>query len=211
MHYWIRFASSWIGVLPLFIGLVNFKKLSPSLKIILYSCAMYVVVERVLFYFWQNHFNNIPFFHIFTAVEFILFTYFFRQELKSIINPKLFDSISIIFVLFTIINAIYFQSIFKLNSYAKTLESFFFIVFALISYYSLLYKNTSKNLNYNSLFWVSCAVLIYSAGSLILIIVAEFIDANYPDISKMNWAFHSFLNILFFCLISIPLWKPNKM
>jgi len=207
----IRTISSWISIVPIVSGLWLWNKLSAAFRFIWLYCLLSLIVEQLLHYFAKNGINNMPFFHFFPVIEFALFVLFFKNELKGIVNTKFYYLLPLLFMLITIINIIFFQSLFELNSNTTSIESVVLVFLSLYAFYILVKNMSLTNHLFARLFWVSSGILIYFSGLLLFFILNNFFAENIFRLYTIGWIYHAFLNINLYVFLSIGLWKQQKI
>jgi hypothetical protein len=208
--YILRLTSSWIGVLPLIIGLLHFKRLNSPLKVIWAYCLLSVVSEQIIFFLWKHHINNMPFFHVFTVLEFLLFYLFFKLELGNSFNKPYIKLIAIAFPIFCLLNAVFFQNILEINTNTRPMEAAILIFFTGRGMFLSLTSNNTSTFVFNYFVWVCGALLIYFCGSFVLFIITKFLNHSNMSAYKIGWSYHAILNIIFYCFFSIAIWKHPK-
>ena len=208
--YILRLISSWIGLLPLIIGLFYIKKLNPPIKVIWVYCLLSVISERIIFFLWKHHVNNMPFFHVFTVLEFLLFYLFFKLELGDSFDKIYVKVIAIAFPLFCIVNGVFFQNILEINTNTRPLEAAILIFFTGRGMILSLAPNMIPKFVFSYFVWVCGALLIYFSGSFLLFILTKSLNNSNLSAYKIGWSFHAVLNIIFYCFLSIAIWKHPK-
>jgi hypothetical protein len=171
-------------LLPVVIGLFKLKVLPASAKIIWYyllvSAAVSiaaVVIGRVL------HANNLPVIHLYTAIEFVLFCLFYKSILED--NSKWFAWLAILFIIFCIINALFFQSIYTYSSYTRSVEALLCLLFSLNYFAKLAADTKEKKISTQPGFYFNCGIFLYMSASFMLFVFSNFI---IQQSSKHNYA-----------------------
>jgi hypothetical protein len=108
--------------------------------------------------------------------------------------------------LFIIGNSIFFQSIFKFNSFAKTFVQVTIIGYAILYFYNLVENQVLPITQSKSLRLINSAILVYYSGSLFIFMCSNLYLEN-KQIYVPFWAFNAILNFLFQLLILVGLWK----
>lgn len=206
----IRYLSTGIALIPVVIGLRQYKFLSPGHRTLFFYCLLSLAVETVVLLLWTRRLNNLPIFHAFTCLELLLFANYFKQEIHSkFFNHYLVVSLTAFFCFF-VFNILFLQGLNQFNTYSISAESFLLLTYASISLFILLKQPQLGNPITSSLLLVCSAILIFNSGNLFLFIMGDYLAAHFRSLSKLSWVFHSVLNIFSFVIFGIALWKQKK-
>jgi hypothetical protein len=192
------------------IGLIRIRYLLPQQKIILGYCLLSLIAESISFYLWRQKTNNMPLYHLFPVLELSIFLWYFEKNYGQLANHCLHKTILISYILFTVINFLFFQHLYELNTYSRTFESLIMIYLAISGFYLLLKGNYIEEKLVFQFTAVNTGILLYFSGSLLYFILGNFLGSNEIQLYKLGWIFHAFLNIVFYCILSLSLWKPKK-
>jgi hypothetical protein len=153
-----------IMLIGIVIGLMRFKRLSASSRVLLLLLFITPVVELLAFYCAVHYRNNSMVYNPFTIVQFALIGLaFFSEKKQSVYLTSLF-----LCILLAVFNGIYFQPFFlTLNTNSILLTSLFIIIWYftfLVSYF----KNADGySLKQLPLFWVGGGWMFFSVVSII--------------------------------------------
>lgn len=195
--------------LPLFVGIIFFKKHSVPLRYIVYLLLATVLVEvaaRVLIVYKQP---NLPLLHIYTPLQFALIAWVYQLYLHKIYPRYLIPIVILIFSAYSLINSLFIQSIFTFNTYARAIENILLIILALSYFYKMLRELKVKYLEKHPMFWINSGVLIYFSGSLFIFIFSNYILPS-QSLSQFFWIIHAFLNIFINIFYAIGLWLSRE-
>jgi hypothetical protein len=188
-------------LLPVIIGLLKLKALPVHAKIIWYyllvSAAVSiaaVVIGRVM------HANNLPLIHAYTAVEFVLFCWFYKTILQD--NSKWFWILGILFVLYCIINAVFFQSIYTYSSYTRSIEALLCLLFTLNYFAKLAADTKEKKVIEQPGFYFNCGIFLYMSGSFTLFVFSNFIIQSSRHNYAVIWVIYAALVLCMYLLFS---------
>ena len=117
--------------------------------------------------------TNNPVYHIFTVVEFALYAIIYRYFLHSAKWNRILNFSILGFVLFELINLLFFQPINISNTNSLLLEGLLLIFFSLNLFLQIRSDMAYQNLFKEGIFWFNCAVLFYYSVTI------------------LNWGFHS--------------------
>jgi hypothetical protein len=182
----------WCIFLPIVIGLLKFKLLPKNARIIWYYLLVSAVVNFAASFIGRRlHLNNLPLIHVYTAIEGVMFCWFYKITLEAPKSNPLYRWLPVLFVLLCIINALFFQSIYSYSSYTRSLEAIFCILFALNYFARAITDNKGKELILLPAFYFNAGIFIYFSGAFMVFVFSNFIfnlsDSNYYII----WVIHA--------------------
>ncbi|MBQ4819895.1 hypothetical protein [Aquimarina sp. MMG016] len=153
-----------------------------------------------------------PLYHFFTAIQFLLIVHIYRTVLSKIFSKLFFIIISIGFIVFAIINTLFFQNLNTFNSNVTTLMGFLVIFFSLSYFYALLKEVKYSVLEKNPMFWINSGFLIYFSSNLILFYMNNTLFKGTAEASLTLWGLHAIVNIVLTLFYTIALWvNPKKL
>ena len=202
--------SSWSLLFPLLVVLLRWHRLDDvqlSLAVYLVVAAGFEGMSNILWPAFE--WSNLPLLHLYTFVQFILLAWVYRVHLHKTLSLPLQRAFLGGFALFVVLNALWLDGIENFNPHARAVESILLVVLALSYFYSLMREMRIARLESDSLFWISCAVLLYFSGSFLLFIVSKYISSSEPVMLTV-WGIHSVLNILANIIYVIALWVCPK-
>jgi len=145
-------------------GIVRFRKLSGSSRIFLLLLVITPVVELVSFYCAVHYRDNRFIYNPFNLLQFSLICFAFFMESRRMIIPLIFTT----FILFTIVNSIFFQPLLSSsNSHVFLLEHLFIIVLYFMYLVSCFKKTDLGPLRNYPLFWIGMGWLVFSITSIV--------------------------------------------
>ncbi|WP_108804739.1 hypothetical protein [Aquimarina sp. Aq107] len=196
--------------LPLVVAIVRYKFLNSSQRKLSILVLCIVIVEITSRLLWYKKINNLPVYHFYIIIEFILIIYIYRDELSRLF-PKLFFAIlSIGFTIFSIGNTLFLQDINTFNSNATTLLGIIVIFLSLSYFYALLKEVKYSALETNPMFWINAGFLIYFSSNLILFFINNNMFQGSTEASYLVWGLHAIVNIVLTIFYTIALWVSPK-
>lgn len=203
-HYLTRLIVC-ILVISVGLAIFNRKRLPGAFKMLGLYLGWNLFIELITFIPVRGT-NNLPLLHLYTLVEFVLFTLLYkRMELfKSWINSTFWIyliSISILIIL----NSIFIQSIFAYNSYAKALVQVLLIVYAV----GYMFKLKEPGVESGALNLMNAAILLFYSGSLFVFMFGNILESE--QYGALFWDLNVLLNLLFQVLMLISLWKASRI
>ena len=194
---------SYLLALPLLIGLIRWKGHSHEqrrLNILLICWAILQIGQHLGMLLFRN---NLPLFHLALPIEFPLIVAIYRPGFKKEAWSPLLLPITLVFICFCILSAIFWQGLDQLPTTTRTVESFLLSLLALAYFFTLLRDLRITHLLRSPMFWLSTGTLIYYAGNVLIFFFANFILQGAVRIQ--TWAIHSTLLVLLYITYSISL------
>lgn len=159
--------------LPLTTAFLNYKCLTWPLKIILYfvlfSGIMNLVSIILMYHGWHTSFMI----HIYTIFEFAFISLFYLNFFRKSWHKPILISIGV-FSILCIVNLIFIQNRFELNTYTRSLEAVMIIGYCVTFLNQQSSIDNERSWGSNSLNWINLGILIYYASGLFM-----FIASNY--------------------------------
>lgn len=194
-----------IVALCVLIGILRFKALNTEQRILFILIALTGLVELASRILWMNKISNLFLYHIYAVVEFSLLSILYTRHLKGLIKPVFIEVVIVGFILFAILNSIFFQSLRQFNSNVTFIECLLLIILSILYFYKLLRDLNHKKLEYEPMFWISMSVLTYFSGALILFHVANDL-IPIPEKERVAvWGVHALFNIVHYLLYAVAL------
>ena len=192
-------------LLPFFIALCRWRFLTLQAKYIFLYLLVTAVINSAAIYIGRHlHKNNMPLVHVLTALDIVILLFYYKALFKHHNKLLQYFSLAAIFIVFCIINAIFFQSIYTYSSYTRSLEALFCMLFAL-NYFARLASDTTTQVRIikQSDFYFNAGIFLYFSGAFMLFIFSNFIISG---LSKANfliiWNIHGSLLMLMYVLFS---------
>jgi hypothetical protein len=181
-------------IVPASIGAYGYRQLKSEMKLLLALMMITLAVEGFSLYLALNQRNTNWIHHIYLPVEYALIGLIFSQWQKTTFDKNVILFSIPLFVIACIMSVILFQNLGQLNVFTTSLSC---ILYAVISSYTLyqLQKDDSGSLVKDCRFWVSSALLLYSAGALSFFAFTKF----FPGI----WYAHVGINIVVYITFAV--------
>jgi len=202
-----HFSSTSI-LIPLILAIIQWRKLPVELILIRWILIFSLVVDATSLILMNFRVNTHPLGNAYLLVQFTLlfWTYsFFQEKLKAFLKI-LFCG----YVLFYLVNLIFFQSIFIFNTNSNVVASFILIFLALAYFYKLMHELPSIHVHELPMLWISFAILAYYSGTLFLFLASNYFFRSSNETARMMWILHNLLNITKNILFAIALWHSYR-
>ncbi len=187
-------------------ALFVFKKLPSSLKIfsrLIFFSALFQLTCIIL---WYKRINNLPLLHLFLPVEFLCICSFFQNVLAPYIKKNIIIIILVVFSLFSIINSLFLETIYHVNSNAIIIESILVTSLSVLAFtYIRKYYSIKES---TSLLWIIKGLFIKFTSNLLLIIFASFFhNFLFTNFNIGTWILHTFFSYVMYAFFFVGFWK----
>jgi hypothetical protein len=118
------------------------------------------IQESVAGYLAIHKMNNFPTYHVYTPIELFLIINYFDQSIQIIKDRYVGVYLGLAAVVISIINTLFFQSFYSINSYYLLFEGIVVIGLCMLSFYKLLVREDVVPQKM-VLFWISVCFLFY--------------------------------------------------
>lgn len=204
---WILDNIPYVVGLSTIIAVIKFKSVKAYAPAILAYIGLAIFFEILSRTLYEKGINNLPYLHLYTALEFGIVSAFYFHSLRRSFKPKLLYAIVIVFFAFAIVNAAFFEGFYRYNAYTRALESLIIITFTLLFYFQMLDELAIQEPTASPDFWFATGFLLYFAGSFVLFTLSNILASQSKEINFIAWAMHAFLLAVLHILISVGLWK----
>lgn len=187
-----------------------YAKLKEELKVFSWFLFAIGVLQFVSLILWFLKTNNLFLLHIMVPVRVALLLWFYQSVLKNFLNKSILLLTGVGFVVFSIINSIFFQSFMKFNSNALVAESVLCMILSLSSYMIflnkvLVAKNREKVYSLN---WLNSGLFIYYSSTLLIFYFGDYIYKYLaPELNRYMWIVHSCFSVIMYSCFWMGLWK----
>jgi hypothetical protein len=184
-------------------ALFIYTRLKVELKAFAWFLFCSGMLQLVSLIYWFLEKNNLFILHFLVPIGFVFLAAFYRNVLKGFLHPMILMVVAAGFVLFSVINTLYFQPLSVFNSNALTVECVLLVILSL-STYTLLLNKTIINRDskaFAGINWINSGIFIYHSSTLLIFYFGEYITSNIDlELSRYTWVVHSaFSVIMYFC------------
>lgn len=198
------------ALLPLVVGLKSYKRIKPEYKVLVWLVLITFIMDGVSTFFWLKKMNNTFISNFHTLIQFLLISYIYQIHFKGFIKKNTIAIINVAFTSVWLINMMFGQGFFLMNTYTKTLESIILIIFSLNSFYQFARELKVERLGSNPMFWFSSGILIYFSSNIFIFILNNVVLEYSKDFYVFIWAIHNIFSILFWIICTLTLWLSTK-
>jgi hypothetical protein len=190
-------------LLPISIGLMNYRQLSVSAKLIHWYLIVSALFTGASLLLSKYHQNSMPVSHLFTVVELAIIVLFYKKLMDVGKKSNMYYHVIVVFAVICILNALFFQSIYTYNSYTKSVEAIICILFAM-KYFAVIASDTSSaKIMAKPDFYFNAGFFLYFSGAFMLFVFSNFIVTNLSVSGFYTiWTIHAALVLLMYLIFS---------
>jgi hypothetical protein len=199
--------SSFVVLIPLYVGFVRQKILSTSLRVVFMYVAVATFFEILSWVMVLNHYQNHWVHNLFNIFEFGFWGYYFTRIYKNQTIVKIATRLCIGIIIIVLgITFIDLKSLNIYNSIAYITTCFILIALVLYHFYELLNYLSISKLSISSQFWISAGVLLYFSGCFFTDLFSEIILFSKDKSLNKMWLINYILLFIFRIFLAIGLW-----
>jgi hypothetical protein len=193
-------------LIPISVAVIKYKQVDRVLLLIFYYLLLDGIVDLLATIIAYCRINNMPLLHIFTIFEFLLLSFFYTKILRDPLARNIIKFLMVIFPLLCIVNFLFFQSIFRFNTYTRPLEVLIVMAYSLTYFAQANEASDVKGWSSNPLIWVNIGILLYFSGALFVYSFSNFTTAytspKYKLVNLFIWDIHAALLLCMYLLFS---------
>jgi hypothetical protein len=173
-------------------------------------CAIIYLVEMALsglveFIMSSKGIHNIWVIHLSTILEFIILMLMFYLWEKNILKKRILLLTGCVFIAFWLIAKVTFESIEYMDVYTSIIAQTIYIVCAVSLLFDVL-KDAHTSVQNDARAWISAGLLIYSAGTLIVVSLFNVLSTSMPELLNAVWHINWILIILVTLFFARGIW-----
>ena len=196
--------------LSFIISLVRYRHLPGYLRLMPVLLGFSLLIEIPGYILRVNNINNLFLFHIYDIVEYVLIGIMYINAYHSIVAKKYVKVSIFIYLIFCLINSIFFQKIFQ------TADTYNFLVgcvlktfIVLIYFYEIYQSNDNEKIENLPLFWISVGNFFFFTGTFFVMGLIEEIKIYNAQLADSLHIINTVLNYLMYIMYSIGLLKKK--
>lgn len=211
MSTFLIYISTAFVLVPLLYGIIKKCYLQRDIFPVFILLIITFFVEIINTWCGLKGMNNMFIFSIYTPIEFILFTLFYKYFFDSIRNSNFHYFLILFFLCVATFDTFFINDYLTINNFSPSIESIVFILYSLIAFFFIMKKLMFQNLLNTSFFWINIAILIYFAGNLFLFLFSNHLQQSDHAQYLALYNIHSVTNIIYYILITIGFWKAARI
>lgn len=207
----------YIPLLPALFALVKWKSMNASQRwfaillwviiIISFSGRIWTLKTDL----WTVKISNLPFFHVYILVEYLLLLQVFRLFFKGSIKDQIWLLLAAGFTTFWLINVLFLEGWWAFPDYIHVLEAVVLLVIISTWFRKMLKEKVILKPERTFEFWVCAGLLIFFSGNLVLFIFPKFM-LDHAGLFRAIWRLNSILIIVLYISYTIALlWVKKKV
>lgn len=199
------------NLIAFIVGLIYYKYFSKEIKVVFLFVTFGVFTEvftKIYKHFWMQ--NTGPIAHFYFSGAFFIMGMFFLMTLKDFIKPVYILSLIILFEVFSLINVLFIQDLFKFPSLTGSIGAMILFLLSVAFFTKVMTEAKILKLSEEPLIWINSAVLIYYTGNFIFYALLNYADNYSREFALLTAKFFSYVNLLFYLLITIGFLKVKK-
>lgn len=197
-------------VAPLAAAIWHYKILSPAYRALTAYLSIAALSSIIISSMGLLKMNNMPAMQIYTLVEFLALSVFYKRLLDGSVIAKYIPHIIVVYCILFVLNIIFYQPLLTYNSYTRVLEAVIVILYSIIYFTKNLDDIASTTTTpVGRTAYVNAGFLLYFSGSLALFLVTNLIELFHP-VFRIIWSVHATLLLILYILLTIALWKYKK-
>lgn len=193
-------------LLPLSIGVITFVRQESALRKLCLFVLFSALTEVVSSMYANRGWNNVLVSHIYAFGQVILFAWIFYFLVHGI-KKKLILTLLVSFIVFSIVNEIFWEDFRTFNSNQRYFAGITMILYCSI-YFAQIFQDTKiVRVELDPYFWMSASLLIYVAGTLFLFVMTKELMKSE---NNATWDINCSLNTLQNIGFTIALWMGTR-
>ena len=200
-------------LLPLVPLLIGFSRRAKSNKLLWLLCLLLLasIILDIINAFLLPYLgiSSLVGFHAFTAIEFTLYLFIFRQIIENSFLCRFIIWIVLAFWIYKLIDVTFLTGEQTFDSTATTIEAVSCIFFCLYFYHQTLQNLPVESLERYPPFWICAGILLYFSGNLLLFLFSSYILHQGYQYSLVHWSVHAIFSLLKYAAFSIGIWWIN--
>jgi hypothetical protein len=206
LEYAIGYVSLASVLIPIAIPVFTKPKIGPQLRLIVLILIFSLVADIGSLTIIHYGLNSLLVINMYMLVQFSLLVYIFYNQFRK---ARLVQIIYLFSLVLFIINILFFQGPWKLNSVSHALASLILITFSMYYLYQLLHNLPTVHIQKLPMLWICFAILAYYGGNFFLFLAGNYLSAT-PAFQRSMWILHNLLNVIKNLLFAIALWQNYR-
>lgn len=199
-------------LIPLLLVLIN-KKMAFSLiwKAIFLLCVLSICSNFISLIFTKKFQNNIPIFHLYVGVEFVIYGFLYYFIFQGKLMKKIILGYLLIYILVFLSLFSYFKSIWTVNEVPRILANTFLIFLSVSYFLKVLRELKYESILKDDFFWFNTAVFFYFGTTFYIVIFEGFIRSYEYDLLLFTWPVQLISMIIYNLILAKGIWTMSKL
>jgi hypothetical protein len=196
-------------LLPLGMGVFRYKKMRPPHRFLFYYLIFAGVSEIVGIYTAEHRINNLWLLHIYTAVETVMLLWFYRLILQSRIIRRVIPFLMVFFPLLCLANGLWWQSMWKFNTYTRPLEALLLIFMGLAYFLENSHEPDQQEGARVPTTWMNVGLLMYFSLSFFIFIFSNYLKQGQA-FNTVIVVLHATFALIMYILFTVGFYKCKR-
>ena len=192
------------ALIVLFFG--RFENSRPAVRDISILVISFLLIDILCMILAKAAVNNLPFFHLVTALELFIFGKIFWQNCSGL-KKKIIQFTTFVGLGLLVINIFCLETLLEFNSVARSVQAIVLLFFAVIWFIEVFQNMKQEKLSNDPILYVTTGVLLYFTGNAVIFGLYTELLESHVTFLKSLWDVHSLLNIVLNLLLAIALFK----
>lgn len=204
----VEVLSSFIPVI--FLILTKSKTRRDLRRVLYLNSIAWMLAECISWLLSRNGFGTFLVFHIYSSISTVGYLLLFHLAIPEWLSKKLMITIGVTFLAVQWGVILYSGGYFETSTVGMALTSIIPFILSLLAFYSIAKKSKYPNLISEPLYWIISAILIHFALALVALFSLEYLSHN-GNVLIVVWPLVLFSNMIHNIIISIGIWKTNRI
>ncbi len=210
----VKTIASYASFLPFILGLLLFQRAEKSIRYLTVLLGIACITELTSKALAIRGISNLFLFHIYPVAELFLFTLIYRPHFRTARARNTLSGTAIGFLIFTLVNTVFFQPLHEFNTYGRSLESLLLSVVSITYLMTEINSMESVTKREQPMFWINTAVLMYFPLNLVFFFMSNFLWTHFSrEFNNFLWDIHALLSLVQYLIFTIAIytnWKSRK-
>ena len=149
--------------------------------------------------------------HLYVLVEFIFLTLFYSNYVKKYVAPKYIPIAISIFILFTVLNAVFIQKVSEYPSVLRVVESIIIVIFSILYFHKVMVESKITKLSREPMIWVNTDMLVYFSGNFFFHILLPIGVSHLVNFATFTVYYFWITNVMFYLILAIGFYKQKRL
>lgn len=195
-------------VVPFCVALFRWKQLPGYAKSIAWLLVLSGVTQLTITFLAEAGVNNMPFFHGYTVLEFLVLTGFFKRLLNAVPMARYLYFAGAAFVMFAVVNTLFIQDLFQFDSYARSIEAMLVIALC-FAYFGQQFRTDQLSFREPGL-WFVTGLFVYFSSSFIIFVISNLDLSLDKYFDWMVWNVHATIVLVMYAFYTTGFLKCRR-
>jgi len=214
LYYLVEFAL-YIPLLPAAVAIWKWRDLNKSQRwfAVLIWTIVVISLSGELYQTLTVESNNMPFFHTYILLEYLILIQVFRWMFMESISIKTWRALSVGFIIIWLFNVISGEGWWGFPDYIHALEAIILLALVIKWFLKMLREKKITQPQKTFEFWICAGLLLFFSGNFLMFLFPKFLIDTGKEVFEAIWPINCVLIILLYLIYTVALlWikKTNK-